>query len=119
MRPATTYSAIVGRVLCHLRGDQFLQDDVANVAGVSQGTWSRIEQGSISINMRQLFAVRAVLGPPGSILGLADRVVELARQREIEVGWARAVSADFVEISLSEVDALVALAATSTTPGTP
>ncbi|MBI5498479.1 MAG: helix-turn-helix transcriptional regulator [Deltaproteobacteria bacterium] len=87
VRPATTYPALVGRVLKELRERHGLdQTHLAAAVGVTQPTWSRIERGDIPVGVEQLALAGHALGvSPGQLLSLADVAANNARAQGIEV----------------------------------
>ncbi len=75
MQPETSYPAIIGRVLEHLRKENNLdQQTVAEFLGLTQSAWSRIERGQSGISIEQLVGVSNLFGTqPHNILADADR----------------------------------------------
>jgi len=83
IRSATTYPAIVGRILTGLRERLGVsQAQLGDAVGVTQSTWSKIERGESTLSLDQLRAATAFLrASPGAVLIEADRaVIELERQ---------------------------------------
>lgn len=81
--PATTFPAIIGRLLVAQRERLGLdQSDIAEAVGVTQPTWSRIERGESAISVDQLRRACNRLGVvPGQLLNQADNAkVQLERQ---------------------------------------
>ena len=116
VKPATTYPALVGRVLKELRERHgFDQAALAAAAGVTQPTWSRVERGDIPINIEQLaLASHALEVTPGYVLKLADRSAENAREQGIEVRLTRtATGNDGLVLVGAAAVALLVLAALS------
>lgn len=74
LRPGTTYPALVGGVLARLRENAGLrQAELAARVGVTQATWSRIENGSSALTIEQLGSAASVLQVPAHyVLQLAD-----------------------------------------------
>lgn len=72
--PATTYQAIVGRLLAQKRDLLKLdQAEVASAVGVTQPTWSRIERGTGTLSIEQLQrACEKLRWTPGGVLQYAD-----------------------------------------------
>lgn len=91
MKPATTYSAIVGVILERLRSERGLdQKRMAELVGLGQSTWSRVENGASALTIEQLATTAAALGAsPHEILALADRSVANLRQRGVVVQLKR------------------------------
>lgn len=113
VRPATTYPAIVGRILSNLReGKGKEQKDLAASLGLSQSAWSRIERGETALTIEQLAIVARELGrKSGFILGKADEAVERARHQGIEVEYTRALVEEQKELVLIGVAALAVIVA--------
>jgi transcriptional regulator with XRE-family HTH domain len=84
--PATTYRAIVGRVLQVARESKKAQfpnqQAFADAVGLSQPTLSRIESGAGNVSLDHLKRLADTLGvAPAEILGRADRAAaDLARR---------------------------------------
>jgi len=74
---------VVGKVLVRLRRESTLeQAELARRVGVTQSTWSRIENGASSLSLEQLADAAASFGrSPGEVLRTAD---ELAANLERE-----------------------------------
>ncbi len=69
LRPETTYSAVVGRVLAIERQKRQLdQTTIATAAGVTQPTWSRIENGESALTVDQLALAAVALGTSASAI---------------------------------------------------
>lgn len=88
--PATTYRAIVGRVLQVAReskkGRYPNQQAFAEAVGLSQPTLSRIESGASSLSLDQLKRLADTLGTaPADILGKADRAAAELSGRGVRV----------------------------------
>ena len=97
LKPGTSYPAVIGSILVKLRGQQgVLQSDLAQAVGVTQATWSRIENGSSALTIEQLGLAAARLGvPPSQILQLTEQGVAQLNQRGVRVAPTRdAVSLD-------------------------
>lgn len=73
---ATTYAIIVGRILTKRRKSCGLrQEALATALGVTQSTWSRIENGTSALTISQLaIAARALNLPPSDLIAQADEV---------------------------------------------
>lgn len=91
LKPGTSYPAVVGSVLVKLRGEQGVrQGELAQAVGVTQATWSRIENGSSALTIEQLGMAAVRLGrAPSEILRLADQAVMELRQRGVDVKATR------------------------------
>ena len=87
LTPATTYPALVGNVLAQLRAQHGLhQGNLAAATGVTQATWSRIENGQTNITVEHLsVAARAFGRSPGEILSLADHTATMMQFSGVEV----------------------------------
>ncbi|MCG8094860.1 MAG: helix-turn-helix domain-containing protein [Candidatus Thiodiazotropha endolucinida] len=94
LKPGTSYPAVVGGVLVKLRTQQDIrQGDLAQAVGVTQATWSRIENGSSALTIDQVGMAAARLGMlPSQILALADQAVEQIRQRGVHVEPTRSAA---------------------------
>jgi len=87
LSPGTTYPAVVGGVVVKLRDKLDLkQGDLANAVGVTQATWSRIENGSSALTIEQLGLAAERLGKqPSEILRLADEASQQLKIQGIRV----------------------------------
>lgn len=87
IHPATTYPAIVGRVLLRRREAMGLtQVALANAAGVSQSTWSKIETGTSALSLAQLRQSAVLLHTtPGALLAEADAAADSLVERGVIV----------------------------------
>ncbi len=87
LKPATTYSAIVGCLLAREREKQgLLQLALAEKVGVGQSTWSRIERGDSPLTVEQLRrAARALGAKPSAILQSADSASEALKRSGVNV----------------------------------
>jgi len=97
LKPGTSYPAVVGSVLVKLRAQRGVrQADLAQAVGVTQATWSRIENGSSALTIEQLGLAASRLGLlPSQILRLAEEAVDELQQRGVRVEQTRnAVSLD-------------------------
>jgi transcriptional regulator with XRE-family HTH domain len=85
--PATTYPTIVGVVIAQLRDQQgLLQEHLAQHLGVTQATFSRIENGQSSLTVEQLRLVAQRLGKnPSHILAFAEEIELRMHNQGIEV----------------------------------
>ncbi|MCG7980276.1 MAG: helix-turn-helix domain-containing protein [Candidatus Thiodiazotropha endolucinida] len=94
LKPGTSYPAVVGGILVNLRNQQGVrQGDLAQVVGVTQATWSRIENGSSALTIEQLGLAAARLGIlPGQVMELADQAVGQLRQRGVHVEPTRSAA---------------------------
>jgi len=62
IRPAVSYAILLGNVLEEMRGTNFTQAQLAQAAGVTQATWSRYENGQLSITVEELLLASQILG---------------------------------------------------------
>jgi len=87
MKPAATYPALVGSVLAQIRNQQGMhQGELAAAVGVTQATWSRIENGHTSVTVEHLRLAAHKLGRlPGEILSLADQTETMMQISGVEV----------------------------------
>ena len=88
--PATTYRAIVGRILQVARESKKVrfpnQQAFADAVGLSQPTLSRIESGVGNLSLDQLKRLADALGvAPAEILGRADRAAANLSKRGVRV----------------------------------
>ncbi len=107
LKPGTSYPAVVGGVLVKLRNQQDIrQGDLARAVGVTQATWSRIENGSSALTIEQVGMAASKLGMlPSQIMALADEAVEQLQQRGVFVDPTRSTA------SLDSGTALIGAAA--------
>jgi len=114
LKPATTYPAIVGRILVSLRKDAGIgQDQLAEAIGITQSTLSRVERGESALTVEQLALVAKKLNDKASnILVMADDAVEELNAQGINVQYERARSGVDTGLVLIGVAALGALLAT-------
>jgi transcriptional regulator with XRE-family HTH domain len=91
IQSATTYPAILGRILSGLReGLGLNQAEVAEAVGVTQSTWSKIERGDSTLSLDQLRAASRFLHTtPGTILDKADDAVAELEARGLKVHGTR------------------------------
>lgn len=87
IKPATTYTSIVGGVLSSLRSQKGLhQKDMADAIGVTQASWSRIESGHTNVTLDHLrSAAKTLEMQPSQILAFADQTELEARLRGVTV----------------------------------
>ena len=90
--PATSYAAIVGKILQQKRVAMGMsQSEIAVALGITQGAWSRLESGSSVISLDQLHTCAAALGErPASIIELADSAESRLQDRGVKIKAARA-----------------------------
>ena len=105
LKPATTYPAVVGRVLVEDRQKMSLeQTDIATRVGVSQSTWSRIERGESALTIDQLAKAASALDTsPNEILRRADHAADSLKNRGVMVSEGR--STDITETGLALIGA--------------
>jgi len=113
LRPGTSYPAIVGGVLVKLRDDIGLrQSELATAVGVTQATWSRIENGSSALTVEQLgLAAVKLRTHPNEILLLADQAVEQLKAQGVSVELSRdstGIESGIVLIGAAALGALIA-----------
>ncbi len=108
LKPATTSSAVVGRVIAELRDLRNLkQGELANAVGVTQSTWSKIENGRSSITVDQLLrAATALQFRAHDVLAMTEDSIQNLQRNGIAVEQtepAKGIGDGFVKI---ETDAL-------------
>lgn len=86
-KPAATYPMIVGSVIAQMRNHQQLrQEEVAQALGVTQATFSRMENGQSSITAEQLRAIGHRLGTqPSVLLSYAEDIERRLHNQGVEV----------------------------------
>lgn len=116
LKPATTYQAIVGRILVGLRKNAGIgQDQLAEAIEITQSTLSRVERGESALTVEQLARAAQRLGDKAShILSMADTAVEELSAQGINVQYGRIRSGVDTGLVLIGVAALGALIATVT-----
>ncbi|MCC7024660.1 MAG: helix-turn-helix transcriptional regulator [Thermomicrobiales bacterium] len=73
------YLLCLGRVLTQLRGTRH-QVAIARAAGMTQGTLSRFENGTVELGVWRLRKLAAVMGvAPDALMAIADQCLEHAR----------------------------------------
>ena len=110
-RRATSYSAIVGRMLVQERARLgWSQAEVAERIGLSQAAWSRIECGASSISLDQLWSItRLFQTTPASILELADRAERELRAQDVETVRPREGTPGVAMVTGAALGALLAV----------
>ena len=110
-RRATSYSAIVGRMLEQDRARLgWSQAEVADRIGLSQAAWSRIESGSTSISLDQLWSIaRLFQTTPATILELADRAERELRAQDVDIMRPREGTPGVAMITGAALGALLAV----------
>jgi len=78
MQVETSYPAIIGRILEHLRKESKMdQKEFSKKIGLTQSAWSRIERGQSGISMEQLRKISKILvTQPHMIISDADDVAD-------------------------------------------
>ena len=110
LKPATSYPAIVGRILAQKRSALDLsQRAVADALDITQGAWSRIESGSSVISLDQLHAAADFLGvTPAAILRLADSAERRLKDQGVEIMLSRSESTGAAMMTGAALGALLA-----------
>lgn len=113
LKPATTYPAIVGRILVSLRKAAGIgQDELAESVGITQSTLSRVERGESALTVDQLArAAKRLDDKASNILEMADDAVEKLNAQGIKVQYERArsgVNTGLVLIGAAALGALIA-----------
>ena len=87
VQPATSYSAILGRVLQSLREERGVdQATLAAALGITQGALSRLEHGTSVISADQLHAAALALGgSPAELVRRADAAEATLIMRGVQV----------------------------------
>lgn len=87
LNAGTTYPAIVGSVLRKLREDKNLgQSEIAEKMGITQTTWSKIENGKSALTVAQLSRASRILETdPGTITWSADAMANRLRENGMVV----------------------------------
>ena len=109
LTPAMTYAAVVGKVVERLRKQRRItQGQLAEVLGIGQPAYSRLEQGQSTMNVIQLGQVAAQLGTtPADILKEADEMATRLRAAGVDITSDK-VSTAAVLIGLAVLAALFA-----------
>lgn len=112
LQPATTYPTVVGKVLGYLRERKGLdQAALAKAVGVSQPTWSRIENGQSALTVDQLArAATALHMQTGQVLAMVDESTAKLERRGVRVEHKRPsedVSPGLVLIGAAALTALL------------
>ncbi len=113
LKPATTYPAIVGRILVDLRKRAGIgQDVVAGAMGITQSTLSRVERGESALTVEQLARAANSLDLNASaVLAKAESAVLELNAQGIEVSFERSkseIDAGLVLIGAAALGALIA-----------
>ncbi len=113
LKPATTYPAIIGKILADLRKRALIgQDVVAGAMGITQSTLSRVERGESALTVEQLARAAKPLGETASsILTMADSAVLELNTQGINVSYERSkseIDAGLVLIGAAALGALIA-----------
>ncbi len=113
LKPATTYPAIIGKILTDLRKRAEIgQDVVAGAMGITQSTLSRVERGESALTVEQLARAAKSLGETASsILTMADSAVLELNAQGINVSYERSkaeIDAGLVLIGAAALGALIA-----------
>lgn len=111
MQSETSYPAILGRILEHLRKDAgYDQGELADKLGLTQSAWSRIERGQSGLSMEQLVKVSNVLNTkPHNIIADADYATEKLKNDGVTVHPNILTNSDKIiaALSLAALGALV------------
>ena len=113
LKPATTYPAIVGRILVDLRKRATIgQDVVAGAMGITQSTLSRVERGESALTVEQLARAAKPLGESASsILSMADSAVLELKDQGVNVSYQKSkseIDTGLVLIGAAALGALIA-----------
>lgn len=87
MQSETSYPAIIGRILEHLRKNaDYDQGELAERLGLTQSAWSRIERGQSGLSMEHLIKVSDILNTkPHIIIADADYAAEQLKNDGVTV----------------------------------
>lgn len=107
-RPVVAYSTLVGKVLADLRDARKLrQGDLAQVLGVSQSAYSRMESGDSIMNVTQLRVTCARLRvSPSDVLKRADGFEAQLRRQGVDVASEKPDNSPAIAIGLGLLAAL-------------
>ena len=85
--PATTYSAVIGRVIANLRKRRGMdQGEASKKSGISRSSWSRLENGDAIPDALQLTKIAEALGTSSAeIIREADEAREYLKRQGIKV----------------------------------
>lgn len=110
VRSATTYPAIVGRILGHQRSILGMsQKSVADSMQLSQAAWSRIESGASVISLEQLRTAAQVLNTtPASLIALADEAEQQLESQGIMLVAPRSTTPSSALITGAALGAILA-----------
>jgi transcriptional regulator with XRE-family HTH domain len=111
MQTATTYAAVLGRVLVARREDHnWDQGDFARMLDLSQSAWSRIERGEAILSFDQLIkAAENLKTPPSEIVAEVERIAARLRTEGIAVQTGRAIPSETSGLALIAAAALGAV----------
>lgn len=109
---ATTYRAIVGRLLQQQRKAAFPDGEkFAKLVGISQPTLSRIESGAVATSVEQLRRLAEALGTtPAQLLDQADRAAAMLPKKGVQVVESGEESGDVMAFLTGAALAAVLLA---------
>lgn len=109
--PGTTYSAVIGQILVHLREEAGKhQAELAKDVGMQQSTWSRVENGQSSLSVEQLDLAASALGTSSdAIVRQADVARDKLTKHGVNVVHRKQTSGSDVVIALVVGAALGAL----------
>lgn len=113
LNPGTTYPAVVGRVIIQLRDKLNLrQAELAEAVGVTQATWSRVENGTSALTIEQLeLAAEKLKTQPSQILKYAELATTQLRVQGVHVERKRISEGGTSGIALIGAAALGAIIA--------
>ncbi len=107
--PATSYSAILGRVLRSMRDERGVdQATLAAALGITQGAMSRLEHGTSVISADQLHVAAAALGfSPAELVRRADDAEKTLKTRGVQVVTKRGANDGLAMITGAALAALL------------
>jgi transcriptional regulator with XRE-family HTH domain len=87
MRPATTYSQVLGQVVeAYRKSAGMTQETLATQLGLSQSAYSRLERGETPFTMPQVRKLSIALGAaPATVIQVADKGVVELKSRGVTV----------------------------------
>ena len=87
LKPSSTYQSIIGQVIVKIRKKKSIEQlTLATAVGVTQSTWSRIEQGSSTLSVEQLILVSKALDIKASeILQEAEIAIQNLQDQNVDI----------------------------------
>jgi transcriptional regulator with XRE-family HTH domain len=109
---ALTYGTVLGQIIVRRRQLAGLQQQaLAEMLGISQSAYSRLESGQSAMSVNQLYAISARFGIlPSDLLAETDRHVQQLQASGVAVTDGKANNASELLIGLGILAALIASA---------